>query len=779
MSELRAALAARDFATAEKLARAALVLAPADDATRRLLGALLLEQGRAGEALAVLAAPGGDADLAFLRGHAQAALDRVPEAAASFAAAAAARPGWAQAWAAEGLMRHRLGDLANAHASYAKALALQPDDADTREKLGAVLDDAGDAPAAQAVLEEGLARMPNAPRLWLGLGLSLLREGRDPAAAAQKFAAARKLAPADGELAYNHGLALAKSGDAAGAEGAYRDAVSLAPGFAAALLNLGNMLADTRRLAEASEFLARAVAVAAAPLGAWQSHASVRLRLTDAAGAAAAARSGLERHPDDPDLRLTLGAALWELGELRQAQHLFEGLLAIDRLRPSARQGLSNILYERAESEAAMRALEAALAERPGDANLAQSLAFVSQYSAKADANERLRCAAIAAAAIEKRAPVPRAFPTPQRGKILRLGLVSGDLHGHPVGHYLLPVLEAFDPQRVAAFCYANGSRDDTVSARLRAASAGWRRVETLDDAALVRRIRDDGIDILLDLAGYTPNNRLGVFAARAAPLQGSWLGYPATTALREIDFVVADEHLTPPEIAPGFTERVVRMAGSCMPFAHPFDDLPMPRRAAPTARAIRFGSYSNAAKLSPVTLETWAAILHQTPGATLRLCGRQYGFPEVAAELERRFAALGISADRLILAKALPRRALVESYAEIDIALDPFPWSGGVTSFEALWMGAPVVTLAADRAIGRVGVSILAAIGRMDLVATTPDAYVATAVALARDPLRLENLWHGLRPALAASSCFDMQAYVRSFLAALDAAWIAKFGSA
>jgi protein O-GlcNAc transferase len=778
VSELRAALAARDFATAEKLARNALALDPADSATRRLLAALLLEQGRAAEALKALDGPSDNADLAFLRGHAHAALENARQAASAFAAAAAARPGWPQAWAAEGLMRHRLGELANAQASYAKALALQQDDADTREKLAAVLDDAGDAAAAQALLEEGLARTPDAARLWLGLGLSLLREGRNPAAAAEKFAAARKLAPDDAELAYNHALALAKSGDAAGAEAAYRDAIARAPGFAPALLNLGNLLADARRLAEASEFLARAVAVAAPTLGAWQSHSSVRLRLTDAAGAAAAARNGLERHPNDPDLRLTLGAALWELGELAQAQLLFESLLDVARLRPSARQGLSNILYERAEPEAAMRELEAALAERPGEANLAQSLAFVSQYSAKADSNERLRCAAIAAAAIEKRAPAPRAIQ-PQRGKILRLGVVSGDLHGHPVGHYLLPVIEAFDPQRVATFCYANGSRDDAVSARLRAASAGWRRVETLDDATLVQRIRDDGIDILLDLAGYTPNNRLGVFAARAAPLQGSWLGYPATTALREIDFVVADEHLTPPEIAPGFTERVVRMAGSCMPFAHPFDDLPVPTRPTLAGRAIRFGSYSNAAKLSPVTLEAWAAILHKTTGSTLRLCGRQYGFPEVASELERRFAGLGIPVDRLILAPALPRRALVESYGEIDIALDPFPWSGGVTSFEALWMGAPVVTLAADRAIGRVGVSILAAIDRMDLVAATPDGYVAVAAALASDPQRLEKLWQTLRPALAVSSCFDMQAYVRSFLAALDAAWAAKFGPA
>jgi predicted O-linked N-acetylglucosamine transferase (SPINDLY family) len=220
-------------------------------------------------------------------------------------------------------------------------------------------------------------------------------------------------------------------------------------------------------------------------------------------------------------------------------------------------------------------------------------------------------------------------------------------------------------------------------------------------------------------------------------------------------------------------------MAGSCMPFAHPFDDLPVPTRPSPSARAIRFGSYSNAAKLSPGALEAWAAILHRSSGATLRLCGRQYGLPEVARELEKRFAALGIAAERLILAPALPRRALVESYAEIDIALDPFPWSGGVTSFEALWMGVPVVTLAADRAIGRVGVSILAAIGRTDLVAATPDAYAEVAVGLARDPQRLEHLWRSLRPALAVSSCFDMQAYVPSFLAALDAAWAAKFGAA
>ena len=209
MSELRAALAARDFARAEELARATLAHAPADGAARRLLAALLLEQGRAADALAALDAPGDDADLAFLRGHAQEALGDASAAARSFAAAAAARPGWAQAWAAEALMRHRSGDLANARASYAKALALQPADADTREKLAAVLDDAGDAAAAQALLEEGLARAPDAARLWLGLGLSLLREGRAPAAAAEKFAAARKLAPADPEFAYNHALALA------------------------------------------------------------------------------------------------------------------------------------------------------------------------------------------------------------------------------------------------------------------------------------------------------------------------------------------------------------------------------------------------------------------------------------------------------------------------------------------------------------------------------------------------------------------------------------------
>lgn len=764
LAPIVAALGARDFAAAESRARDACRRQPGDALARRYLAAILLEQGRAGEALAAIENPPAienDADLDFLRGHACASLGQTQAAAECFALAVAARPAWAQAWAAQGLMRHWLLDYAQSQHCYETALRLAPDDADTLEKLAAVRDDRGDPAGAQALLASALAAHPQSARLWAALGHSRLKSGGD---ARDAFARARDLAPNDAGHAYNHALSLARIGDARGAESAYRAALALAPAMADARLNLGNLLAAQRRYAEAQVQLEAADLAA---LGAARSLASVRLRGGDPAAAAAAAEAGLRLHAGDPELRLTLGAAFWEIGRLAEAEAIFRRLLEFDAVRPAARQGLSNIFYELARPNEAMAELEAALDERPGDANLAQSLAFVSNYSETADAGLRLACAKRAARTIEAAAPTPaRLPPTPRGGRPLRIGVVSGDLHGHPVGHYFAPVVEAMDKSAAQFFCYANGARDDATSRRIRAAAARWRRIETLGDTDATAAIRADGIDVLLDLAGYTPHNRLGLFARRAAPLQGGWLGYPAPVALAQIDFAIADRILSPPEMFAGFAEKILWMDGSCMPFEAPFADMPVPARLSPN---VRFGSYSNAAKLSPGTLAAWGEILRAVPDATLRLCGRQYGLPEVADILRTRFAAEGVAPERLILVPAMARRALVESYAAVDIALDPFPWSGGVTTFEALWMGAPLVTLAADRPIGRVSASILHAMGFSDLVAPTPQAYAALAVALARDRPALARLQAQMRTALEASSCFDMRRYTAAFLAALE----------
>jgi len=773
LASLVQALGARDFGAAERLAREACQRLPDDALARRYLAAILLEQGRAGEALAAIETPPAvknDADLDFLRGHACAALGQSEAAADCFALATAARPGFAQAWAAQGLMRHRAGALAQGQLCYETALRLAPGDSDTLEKLAALRDDRGDPAGAQKLLEAALATQPQAAGLWAALGLSRLRSGGDALA---PLAEARRLAPASADHAYNHALALAKAGDAAAAESAYRAALALAPDMAAARLNLGNLLATQKRYAQAAEQLA-----AADPQmpDVARSLASVHLRAGNPAAAAAAAEAGLQRHPGDPELRLTLAAAFWEIGRLAEAEAIFRRLLEFEAIRPSARQGLSNVFYELARPDEAMAELREALDERPGDANLAQSLAFVAQYSQTADARTRLGAARLAARAIEAGAPAPAEVPARARGNSpWRIGVVSGDLHGHPVGQYLAAVLAGLPKAQAQIFCYANGAKDDATNAAIRAAATRWLRVETLDDRTLAAQIRADGIDVLLDLSGYTPHNRLGVFAARAAPLQGSWLGYPAPTALRQIDFALADRVLTPGPMAADFDEKIVWMEGSCMPYAAPFADLPTPVRPPLAGRAVRFGSYSNAAKLSPGTLAAWGEIMRALPGATLRLCGRQYGLPEVAQVLRARFAAEGVAGERLVLVPAMARRALVESYAEIDIALDTFPWSGGATSFEALWMGAPLVTLAADRPIGRVSASILAAMGHRDLIADSPHEYVETAIGLARDLAHLEALQARMRPALEASACFDMARYAAAFLAAIATAWADK----
>lgn len=361
-----------------------------------------------------------------------------------------------------------------------------------------------------------------------------------------------------------------------------------------------------------------------------------------------------------------------------------------------------------------------------------------------------------------------------ESGDPIRVGFVSADLAAHPVGYFLLSFLSHLDLARIEAYAYSATFYRDTVSDEI-ARQLKWRDVATLDPTALRERIRADGIDVLFDLAGHTRGNRLPVFRLRAAPVQISWLGYTDTTRVPAMDYVLGDPSHIPAGEEGRFSERILRMPHSrfCyrpVPFAPEVADSPVHRTG-----TITFGSFNNLAKLHDGVLALWARVMKAVPGSRLILKWRSLGNPAFREMILARFAAHGVTPDRVSLRPASPHAEMLADYADIDIALDPFPFSGGFTSCEALWMGLPVVTLPGEAPASRQTLSFLAAIGNPELsealVAKDEADYVRKAVALASDPTRLVQMRKTLREIMANSPLMNAALFAEGFTRIVEAA--------
>jgi predicted O-linked N-acetylglucosamine transferase (SPINDLY family) len=309
------------------------------------------------------------------------------------------------------------------------------------------------------------------------------------------------------------------------------------------------------------------------------------------------------------------------------------------------------------------------------------------------------------------------------------------------------------------------------MTAFFTASADGWHRATAWDDCELAERVAADGIDILIDLSGHTGGNRLLAFARKPAPLALTWLGYFNTTGLDAMDYLVADGTVCPEEDRrKRFVEKVLRLPGCYLCYRGPRD---APAVApAPSGRPVVFGCFNNASKITPQVCETWSRILLAVPGSRLMLKAASLADAEVRDRLAREFRTLGVGGGRLDLRGPSPQGELLAQYGEVDVALDPFPYNGGTTTCEALWMGVPVVTLTGDRFAGRVGTSILAGAGFTEGIAASPAEYVETAIRLAGDPGRREILRLHLREQVSASVLGDTGGFTRKLENAYRQIW-------
>jgi predicted O-linked N-acetylglucosamine transferase (SPINDLY family) len=425
-------------------------------------------------------------------------------------------------------------------------------------------------------------------------------------------------------------------------------------------------------------------------------------------------------------------------GEMRRAVECYRRALALDPDSPSAQ---SNLL--------------ACLNYLP-EMSTAELLAEHRRFGERLEAPLRARWGAHA----NSRDPDRR----------LRVGYVSGDFREHAMAFSIAPVLAHCDPDRFETVCYATNAFADDVTARLRGLAHQWRSVVGASDEDVAERIRRDGIDILVDLSGHTALNRLPVFARKPAPVQVAWLGYVTSTGLTAMDYRLTDARADPPGAdESGYTETLVRL-----PWVTVFEPAAASPSVAPlpalVGGGLTFACLNHLAKVTPEVVALWARILLAMPDSRL-LIGNA-GDENVQRRLADAFAAHGVAAARLAFRPKLPLGGFLALHREIDLALDTFPYSGGATSCHSLWMGVPFVTLAGDRYMARMGLSLLEQVGLGEFVARTQAEYADLAVRTARDRGRLAQLRSTLRQRVAASPLVDASGFVRSLESAYKEVW-------
>ena len=550
-------------------------------------------------------------------------------------------------------------------------------------------------------------------------------------------------------------------------------AVVLDPGFAEALNHLALALLRSGQPLGALRLLIRALAVRSDFAEAQLNCGSALADLKEWPRAIGCYDRALALRLDYADAHANRANALQFLGRLDEARPGYARALALRPDLPEAHSNLASLDQAEGDLAFAIRGFRRALALKPVPwlhSNLLFCLAYDGGISGDAYFAEFRRWEAMHARTAYRSIRPPIVVAEPERR--LRVGWISADFCEHPVARNVIGLLERRDRARVEAILYASLRAPDAVTDRFRAAADGWRDVLGWPDVDIARQMREDRIDILVVLAGHTGHNRLGVAAYRPAPVQVSFHDL-ATSGLSVMDAWMTDGVLHPAGTRERFTERLVRLP--CFYLHEPLADAPEPGPLPALASGhVTFSSCNNTSKHTPEVLALWATILKAVPGSRLLLKYlNRYASAGLRRKVEGVFTGHGVEPSRIeFLAGDVGRRKQLEILRRVDIALDPVPFNGSTTSFEALWMGVPVVTLAGERFLGRVGASVLHHIGLDELVADDAEGYVDRAVRLAGDLPRLSFLRDGMRARVAASRLCDAGAHAGAFEAALRDLW-------
>lgn len=669
------------------------------------------------------------------------------------------------------MQHHQAGRLAEAEQLYRQVLAQTPGHPDALHLLGVIAYQVGQGEESLRLIKLALQLRPNEGFYYVNLGntFSLLGRHEDAVAA---YRSALALNPQSPPAWNNLGTALNSLGRAVEAIEAYQRALQLDPNYVDALSNITVPLCDQRRYEEAVVLGRRALALA-------PQLAEISLNLGnalwgrgEAQEAVAAFRRAIALRPDLALAHSNVSGPLLALGLPVEAEQHCRRALELQPNFALAQNNLGNSLEAQGRVDEALESLAKARLLEPGSVAMHSNYLAVLHYST-CSTPQAIRAAH---EEYERLQGTPRrAYWAPHEvtrnpERRLRLGFVSPKFCGHPVGRFLVRLLEALPREEFEMICYSDTTRTDAMTERIRAQTALWRETLGLTEERVATQIREDRIDILFDLAGHTAENRLPVFARKPAPIQITWMDYVGTTGLAAMDYLLANEEQIPTGSETHYCEKILRLPADYICYDPPAE-APEPGPLPALARGgITFANFSVLSKLTPEMLALWAEILRRVPDSRLVLKNRCYSEPATQARL--RSLLPGVAPERVEFRGWSRPVEVMATYREIDLALDTIPYNGGLTVCEALWMGVPVITCPGQTFASRHGLSHLTAAGFTESIAANPSEYVEKAVAWAGDLPRLAATRARLRDQVAASSLCDGPRFAAHFTRAIREVW-------
>ncbi len=704
----------------------------------------------------------------------------------------------------EALLHHQAGRLGEAEAVYLELLRRDPQHAEASHLLGVVLHQRGDAPAAEIHIRRAIDRSPDNPAYHANLGLVLRAQRRlDEAEACLHRALALDAKQADAH--FNLGLILEDKGQLEAALESLRRSADLQPQYMPTHVKIGDLLGRLDRWAEAASAFRTALVLVAAP--------EIHNRLGDALmrqgrldEAVASFRHAVTARPTYAAAWNNLGNALHDLGRLGDATQCLQRSIELDGSSAEAWNNMGSLLQTQGQLDEAAAYFQKAIDLAPGLAGAWNNLGgermtqgrieeavahfrhavdldptFSTAHSNLIFALDLMPGAAFAEQQAERRAwygrhgkhlrPSLHHANAREPDRRLRIGYVSADFRRHSASACFGPILRHHDPAAVEIVCYSGTEIEDDVTTLLRDSAALWRSTLRIPDQALCDMIRSDGIDILVDLSGHSRGNRLLAFAYKPAPVQVTAWGHATGSGLATMDYFFADPTFVPQEVRRLFAEKIYDLpcviTYEAPSYAPAVDSLSRLDRD-----AVTFGCLNRLAKVTEVALSVWARILEAVPGSCLMLKDRALDDAATQRQILNALLRNGVAPERVLLRGGTPHVDHLRAYGEIDIALDPFPNSGGITTYETLWMGVPVVSPEGPNAASRLSAAILSAVGLNEWVAVDAEAYVSLAIDKARDREALARLRATLRGQVAGSVAGDPVRYTRAVEDAYRTIW-------
>lgn len=547
----------------------------------------------------------------------------------------------------------------------------------------------------------------------------------------------------------------------------YRRALAIKPDFDLCRRDLCVALAQSRQPKEAQLVMSQGPAFGSDPVNFHYFSGNLHLENGDYAAAAASFSLAKQLKPNETVVLFNLSSAQIRLGDHFSALKNCKTILSIEPDHAQAFANMAAAYQMLGERDKAVECYRNALRINPHNLYVHQNLLFDLSYFPGYPPADYLAEAQSYGKKASARAQAFTSWlctPWEKARRPLRVGFVSADLHTHSVALFLVNVLTSLDPARVTSIAYANRVTGDTFTEHLKKLFVEWRSVSFMTDKELADEIHSDAVDVLVDLSGHTGQSRLPIFAWRPAPVQVAWLGYWASTGVAEIDYILVDKISVHEDEAQFYSETPWYLPDTRLCFSPPVTSQPVMAGSLPALRKgyITYATYQALNKITDATLGLWSEILAKVPTARLRMHGVPFTHEATVVDIKRRLTLAHIDGGRVDLVGRATRDEYLRSYGEVDMVLDTFPYPGGTTTAEALWMGVPTLTHAGNTLLARQGESMLHCAGLGDWIARSEQEYVQLAVDKVNNLDLLAQLRDGLRAKVLASPLFDSNRFAR-----------------